>query len=98
LSTEISLTVPPELLDAIAERVAALLRPTLQDQPAPLSPWLDVDGACAYTGLGKDALYKLTAARAIPCRKKANGQGLRFRRDELDAWMEARYPRLDRLG
>jgi excisionase family DNA binding protein len=96
LSEKITLTPPPELLDAVAERVANLLGPTTQPEEG--SPWLDVVGACAYTGLSKDALYKLTAARAIPFRKKASGQGLRFHRDELDAWMEAQYPRVDRLG
>jgi excisionase family DNA binding protein len=64
----------------------------------PGSPWLNLEGACAYLGFSRDQLYKLTAAHAIPFRKKAGGQGLRFHRDELDAWMETRYPRLDRLG
>src|SRR5205807_3726934 len=34
------------------------------------SPWLDVVGACAYLGFSRDRLYKLSAAGAIPCRKK----------------------------
>ena len=51
-----------------------------------------------YDRVSRDTLYKLTAARAIPFRKKLNGQGLRFHRDELDGWMETHYPRLDRLG
>ena len=97
MSEQITVTFPAELLDALAERVAALLR-TPRSEDTPGSPWLDLAAACAYTGLSKDAMYKLTAARAIPFRKKAGGQGLRFHRDELDAWMEAQYPRLDRLG
>jgi len=88
--------VPELLVEAIAQRVAQLLlRPT---DPALASPWLDFEQACAYLGFSRDSLYKLTAARAIPCRKKANGQGLRFHRGELDEWMETAYPRLDRLG
>jgi excisionase family DNA binding protein len=98
VSQEITLTLPPALLDALAERVADLLRAGQTARHEVVSPWLDVEHACAYTGLSKDALYKLTAARAIPFRKKAGGQGLRFHRDELDAWMESQYPRLDRLG
>ena len=62
------------------------------------SPWLDFEGAQRYLGFSKDKLYKLTAAGAIPCRKKAGGQGLIFHRDELDAWMDKTYPRVDRLG
>jgi excisionase family DNA binding protein len=98
MSEPITLTLPPELLDALAERVAALLRPEAREEQQPLSPWLDVAGACTYTGLSKDALYKLTAAQGIPFRKKASGQGLRFHRAELDAWMESQFPRVDRLG
>ena len=55
------------------------------------SPWLDFDAAAAYLGFSRDRLYKLTAARAIPCRKKRGGQGLLFRRDELDRWVENEY-------
>ena len=94
----IALSISAVLVEQIAERVADLLRTQTQQQPELSSPWLDLDDACAYLRLSKDALYKLTAARAIPCRKKVSGQGLRFRRDELDSWMETQYPRLDRLG
>src|SRR5205807_8513195 len=59
------------------------------------SPWLDVVGACAYLGFSRDRLYKLSAAGAIPCRKKRGGQGLLFHREELDAWVESAYERLD---
>ena len=96
MNEPLALTIPDELVDAVAQRVAGLLR---QDRPRqePPSPWLDVDGACAYLRFSRNTLYRLTAARAIPCRKKAKGQRLRFHRDELDAWMREQYPRLDRL-
>lgn len=64
----ILLMVPGPLVEQIAVRVAELLR----DQPQRAdtgSVWLDMDGACAYLCLPRDALYKLTAAQAIPCRK-----------------------------
>ena len=96
--SSIVLAVPGVLVEQIAVRVAELLRGQAQRRDEVASVWLDVDGACAYLCLSRDALYKLTAAQAIPCRKKAGGQGLRFRRDELDGWMETRYPRLDRPG
>jgi excisionase family DNA binding protein len=94
----IALNISAVLVEQIAVRVADLLRTQTQPQSELASPWLDLDDACAYLRLSRDALYKLTAAHAIPCRKKAGGQGLRFHRDELDGWMEAQYPRLDRLG
>jgi excisionase family DNA binding protein len=94
MSEPLPLLVPAELVEAIAHRVAELLR----EQTAPteaFSPWLDVAGACAYLNFTRDRLYKLTAAGAIPCRKKRGGQGLLFHRDELDAWIETAYERLD---
>lgn len=86
----LSLVVPEELVEALAERVTALLLDHAAAAPAP-SPWLDVEAAAAYLGLSRDQLYKLTAARAIPFRKKRGGQRLLFHRDELDAWIKSAY-------
>jgi excisionase family DNA binding protein len=97
-SAELSLPIPPDLVEAIAQRVAELTREPIREACAPGSPWLDFNAAASYLGFSHDTLYKLTAARAIPCRKKAGGQGLRFQRQELDSWMDRTYPRLDRLG
>ena len=85
LKGEFTLTVPDELVDALAERIAARLR------TAPESPWLDFEGARQYLRFSRDQLYKLTAAKAIPFRKKRGGQGLLFHRDELDRWVDAAY-------
>jgi excisionase family DNA binding protein len=99
---DVGFPIPGELIDALAERIASLvgdqLAQQLTTQQPQVSPWLTVDQTCAYLSFSRDALYKLTAARAIPFRKKEGGQGLRFHRDELDAWMETQYPRMDRLG
>ena len=86
----LKVTLPDQLLHELAEQVAALVHERLQPQQ-PASPWLDADGAMAYLGFSRDRLYKLTAAKAIPHRKKQGGQGLLFRRDELDRWIEAAY-------
>ena len=97
--TSLAVTLPDELVDLIARRTAELMREQrggAAEQPS--SPWLTFEQACTYLGFSRDSLYKLTAARAIPLRKKVNGQGLRFHRDELNAWMETHYPRLDRLA
>jgi excisionase family DNA binding protein len=95
MSEPLPLLVPAELVETIAHRVAELLREQAGAAPEPVSPWLDVAGACAYLGFSRDRLYKLTAAGAIPCRKKRGGQGLLFHREELDAWIETAYERLD---
>jgi excisionase family DNA binding protein len=98
----LGITLPAELIDALAERIASLLSEQIAQQLAAqqqqASPWLTVDQTCAYLGFSRDTLYKLTAARAVPFHKKQRGQGLRFHRDELDAWMETQYPRLDRFA
>ena len=78
------------LLQALAEQVAAQVRELLET-PQPNSPWLDFDGAREYLRFSRDQLYKLTAAKAIPFRKKRGGQGLLFHRDELDRWVQAAY-------
>ena len=86
---ELSLHVPEQLLDALAELVAAHVGERL---PARMeSPWLDFDAAREYLRFSRDQLYKLTAARAIPFRKKRGGQGLLFHRAELDRWLQAAY-------
>jgi excisionase family DNA binding protein len=87
---ELTLLAPSELLDSLAELVAARVAERLPP-PRPVSQWLDFEGACAYLRFSRDQLYKLTAAKAIPFRKKRGGQGLLFHRDELDRWVEAAY-------
>jgi excisionase family DNA binding protein len=87
---EVTLTVPESLLDALAERVARQVTSRLETPPA-ASPWLDVEAALEYLPFSRDQLYKLTAAKAIPFRKKRDGQGLLFHRGELDRWLETAY-------
>jgi excisionase family DNA binding protein len=91
-ASELTVTLPDELLEAAAERVVELLLERLPAAPAAASPWLDFDAALEYLGFSRDRLYKLTAARAIPFRKKRDGQGLLFHRGELDRWLEQEYP------
>ena len=85
-----ALVIPERLLDALAERIADRVAARLE-QPPPQSPWLDFEGAREYLRFSRDQLYKLTAARAIPFRKRRGGQGLLFHRDELERWLETAY-------
>jgi excisionase family DNA binding protein len=87
---KLTLAVPEELLDALAERVARQVTIRLET-PAAGSPWLDVEAALEYLPFSRDQLYNLTAAKAIPFRKKRDGQGLLFHRSELDRWLETAY-------
>ncbi len=77
----LALTLPPDLLDAIASRVAELLTP----QSGP-EPWIGVGAAAEHLACGTSRIYALTSARRIPHRK--DGSRLLFRRSELDAWIE----------
>jgi flavin-dependent dehydrogenase len=89
---QLTVTLGDELLEVAAERVVELLLERLPASSASASPWLDFDAAQAHLGFSRDRLYKLTAARAIPFRKKRDGQGLLFHRGELDRWLEREYP------
>jgi excisionase family DNA binding protein len=89
---QLTVTLPEQLLEAAADAIAERLLERLPDLPTAESPWLDFEAALAYLGFSRDRLYKLTAARAIPFRKKRDGQGLLFHRGELDRWLEREYP------
>jgi excisionase family DNA binding protein len=95
---QLTVTLPEQLLEAAADAIAERLLERLRDLPAAESPWLDFDAALAYLGFSRDRLYKLTAARAIPFRKKRDGQGLLFHRGELDRWLEREYPATGCVG
>ena len=86
---ELTLHIPQELLDALAELVAARVGEQLPTRVE--SPWFDFEGAREYLRFSRDQLYKLTAARAIPFRKRRGGQSLLFHRDELDRWLQQAY-------
>jgi excisionase family DNA binding protein len=90
IQCELTLLAPTELLDSLADLVAARVMDRLSAR-RPESPWLEFEGAREYLRFSRDQLYKLTAAKAIPFRKKRGGQGLLFHRDELDRWVGAAY-------
>ncbi len=77
-------TLPPALVDALAERVAEIVLERLEAPTA--SPWLSIDQAAEHTGIPKQTLYKLTASKAI--RHTKPGNRILFRREDLDAWLD----------
>lgn len=89
---ELTVSLPEELVQTLAERVADVLLERTGITTTQESPWLDFASAMTYLGFSRNKLYKLTASRAIPFRKKRDGQGLLFNRDELDRWLEREYP------
>jgi excisionase family DNA binding protein len=87
----VTLAVPDELLRELGEQLADLLAD--REPRATPSPWLTLPAAATYLGCSRDRLYKLTAAKAIPFRRRQGGQGLLFHREELDVWVETAYQR-----
>ncbi len=75
-----ALTVPPELVAALAERVAALIAG--QATPSP-SPYLTVEEAAEYLGRPKSRIYELVAQKRV--RHYRDGRAVLFRREDLDA-------------
>jgi excisionase family DNA binding protein len=88
---QLTVPVPDWLVQAVAERTAQVVLAQLDAVVRVESPWLDFEAAMAYLRFSRDRLYKLTAARAIPFRKKQDGQRLLFHRGELDHWLEQEY-------
>jgi len=50
-------------------------------------PWITIDEAAKHLGFAVGTLYNKVAADEVPYRRV--GRSLRFRRSELDAWIEA---------
>lgn len=78
--SELRVTLPPDVLEAIAERAAEIV---LERLDAPASPWLTLADAAAYLGWSRQRLYK---RRDVPRYK--HGGRVMYRRDELDAFLE----------
>jgi excisionase family DNA binding protein len=76
-----------EILDDLAQRVAAALARQLCSEPeTKQDEWLDSQGAAEYLGLHPDTIRRLAAERAIPAEQDGPRCKLFFRRAALDEW------------
>jgi excisionase family DNA binding protein len=75
-----------QLVDCIAERLAAAVAKRLGTDDTEDAEWFDSRHAAEYLGVHRDTLRKLAAERAIPSEQDGPGCKLYFRRSELDAW------------
>jgi excisionase family DNA binding protein len=76
----VHLSVPPELLDAFADRVAERLTEQNGHQA---QPYLDVDGAAEYLSCAKHRIYALVSEGRVNTYR--DGRRVLFRRPDLDA-------------
>ncbi len=75
-----------QLLDHIADRVAAVITPRIAIKDDRADEWFDSRHAAEYLGVHRDTLRKLGAERAIPSEQDGPGCKLYFRRSDRDTW------------
>lgn len=80
MTEPLSLTLPSELVEAIAQRAAEIVVEELGNG----SPWLTREAAARYLSLPVSRLEK---DRTIPCHRE--GRRVLYHRDELDAYLRA---------
>lgn len=90
ISARMVLDLPPEVLEAVAERAAVLVAQGVGAAP---EPWIGVDEAADYLCCPKSRVYRLVSrskghreSNPIPFAK--DGSRVLFRRSELDRWIE----------
>jgi excisionase family DNA binding protein len=79
---DVSIPLPPGVLDVIAEMTAARLRASA----VVAEPWVGVDDAARHLACKRQRIYDLVSRRTIPHRKE--GSRLLFKLSHLDAWIE----------
>jgi excisionase family DNA binding protein len=80
-TTNLNLPVPAELLEAIAQRAAEILRAGAQEE----DHWMTVEEAAEYVRCPKGRLYEHVSRDVVPYER--DGRRLLFRRSELDIWV-----------
>ncbi len=91
----LSISLPPELLEGIATRVAEIVLDQLDKQPRAKSicdgpRWIHgAQAASDHTSIPVGQVQKLSAAGAMPHRK-IGGRNV-YRTDELDDWLDDHY-------
>jgi excisionase family DNA binding protein len=92
---------PDPVIEAIAQRVVATLRPLLVRKLDTPDDILTVDQLAVYLGIGKQRVYEAVSRNTIPYFKV--GKSLRFKKSAVDKWIESKSvpvasPRFRPLG
>lgn len=80
----VELNLPDELLEQIAARAAALV---LEQQTSSAPTWLNTTDAADYIAAKPGRIHDLVQLGKLAPRR--DGRRLLFRRDDLDAYLEA---------
>lgn len=80
-------TFPPEFVSAVAQEVAATLRPLLVSREKEPDAILSPAQLAVLLGVPKGWVYEATAQKTIPYFKA--GKYLRFRKSDVDKWIAA---------
>jgi excisionase family DNA binding protein len=87
VAVPVSFALPPEFVEAVAQRAADLLADRMSP---PVEPWIGVDEAAEHLACPVSRIYRLVSLakgrQANPVPYCKDGQRLLFRRSELDAW------------
>jgi excisionase family DNA binding protein len=80
----LSLALPAELVELVAERAAELVAARVASAP---EGWIGVVEAAEHLACPRSRVYALVSAGRIPHAK--DGSRLLFKRSQLDAWVQA---------
>jgi excisionase family DNA binding protein len=88
----LAITLPPTLIEEIAERAASIVldRLALQDRETRWPEWMDVRTAAEYLGCTPGRVRKLVERRQVPFSQVAPGCRIFLRGRDLDRWLEGR--------
>ena len=97
---KVELTIPPEIIRAIAEEVASILKPMMKRLEAPkqMDGLIGVDELAIYLGgVSRDWIYQRTANFEIPFVRI--GHLNKFRLSDIDRWLsDQRVPVVSSLS
>ena len=78
-------TLPPDAIEAIAERAAVIVLERLEAERPATSPYLTVAEAAEFARCSRQRIYDLLSARRLS--RVKDGSRALVRRDELEAWL-----------
>ena len=85
---KIEIEIPDAVIDAIAAKVAAQIKPALMllpESPSQVDNLMGVHEVARYLGTSKDWVYARTSRNEIPFVR--TGRLVKFRRSDVDLWL-----------